>query len=91
MGLKPIAYRRVGINDTGKRVHLGLGAQTLNQHIKDLALDDLSMVQASIIDGEQEGPFITERTWMTASCPGINYNELIAPMIKNAPGTAATD
>lgn len=82
LGLKPIAYRRVGINDTGKRVHLGLGAQTLNQHIKDLALGDLSMVQASIIDGEQERPYYGEDIDDSQLSWGINYNELIAPMIK---------
>lgn len=49
MNMKPIAYRRTGPGDTGKRIHIGFGAQTLNSLIKDLELGDLSMVQATIL------------------------------------------
>lgn len=77
MGLKPIAYRRNGQEDTGERIHIGLGAQTLAKHIKDLNLGDLSMVQASIIDGENEKSYHGEDIDDELLSWGINYIELI--------------
>ena len=76
MGLEPIAYRRKGKGDTGKRIHIGLGAQTLASHIKDLNLGDLSMVQASIIDGENEKSYHGEDIDDELLSWGINYTEL---------------
>lgn len=49
MSLKPIAYRRKGEYDGGKRVHLGFGAQDVANTIKELNIGDMSIVQASII------------------------------------------
>ena len=98
LGLKPIAYRRKGEGDGGKRIHLGFGAQDVAKTIDDLEMGNLSMVQASITQEESverendngEVENITERvekpydgtsvddsklSW------GLNYNELIAPMV----------
>ncbi len=77
MGLEPIAYRRNGQEDTGKRIHIGLGAQTLAKHINDLDVGDLSMVQASIIDDENEKPYYGEDIDDSQLSWGINYTELI--------------
>lgn len=49
MSLKPIAYRRKGEYDGGKRVHMGFGAQDVANTIKELNIGDMSIVQASII------------------------------------------
>ena len=81
MGLEPIAYRRKGKGDTGKRIHIGLGAQTLASHIKDLNLGDLSMVQASIIDGENEKSYHGEDIDDELLLWGINYTELTPYLI----------
>ncbi len=77
MGLNPIAYRRKGEGDTGERIHIGLGAQMLAKHIKDLDLGDLSMVQASIIDGHNEKPYYGEEINDEVLSWGINYIEII--------------
>jgi len=81
MGLEPIAYRRKGKGDTGERIHIGLGAQTLAKHIKDLNLGDLSMVQASIIDGENEKSYHGEDIDDELLSWGINYTELTPYLI----------
>ncbi|MCI9092665.1 MAG: tail fiber domain-containing protein [Coprobacillus sp.] len=81
MGLEPIAYRRKGKEDTGERIHIGLGAQPLAKHIKDLNLGDLSMVQASIIDGESEKPYHGEDIDDSQLSWGINYTELTPYLI----------
>lgn len=77
MGLEPIAYRRNGQEDTGKRIHIGLGAQSVASHIKDLDLGDLSMVQASIIEDGNERPYHGENIDDSQLSWGINYIELI--------------
>lgn len=81
MGLEPIAYRRKGQGDTGERIHIGLGAQTLAKHIKDLNLGDLSMVQASIVDGESEKSYHGEDIDDSQLSWGINYTELTPYLI----------
>lgn len=81
MGLEPIAYRRKGKGDTGERIHIGLGAQTLASHIKDLNLGDLSMVQASIIDGNNEKSYHGEDIDDELLSWGINYTELTPYLI----------
>ncbi len=77
MGLEPIAYRRNGQEDTGKRIHIGLGAQSVASHIKDLDLGDLSMVQASIVEDGNERPYHGEDVDDSKLSWGINYTELI--------------
>lgn len=77
--LKPIAYHRIGDGDTGKRIHLGLGAQTLNKTIKSLGLGDLSMVQASYKDGK---PYYGESVSDDDLNWSINYIEIIPVLIK---------
>lgn len=78
MGLDPIAYRRKGDGDTGNRIHIGLGAQTLAKHIKDLGLGDFSMVQASIVENGTERPYDgNEKIDDNQLSWGINYTELI--------------
>lgn len=81
MGLDPIAYRRKGQGDTGERIHIGLGAQTLAKHIKDLNLGNLSMVQASIVDGESEKSYHGEDIDDELLLWGINYTELTPYLI----------
>lgn len=48
MGLTPIAYRRKGSGDTGRRVHMGFGAQHVAKIIEQIGLGDMSIVNASI-------------------------------------------
>lgn len=52
MGLKPIAYRRKGEGDNGKRIHMGFGAQEVAKLIKNLKIGDMTIVQASIVEPE---------------------------------------
>jgi len=77
MGLEPIAYKRKGDGDTGVRIHIGIGAQTLASHIQDLNLGDLSMVQASIVENGNERPYHGEEIDDSKLSWGINYTELI--------------
>lgn len=81
MGLEPIAYHLKSSGSTGKRIHIGLGAQTLASHIKDLNLGDLSMVQACIVDGDEEKPYHGEKIDDEKLSWSINYTELIPYLI----------
>lgn len=81
MGLKPIAYRRTGEGDTGKRIHMGFGAQDVNKLIKDIKLGDMSVVQASVVDGEEEKPYHGEDIDDAKLSWGLSYNEIIAPLV----------
>lgn len=82
MSLKPIAYRRVGSGDNGKRIHLGLGAQDVAKCIKDLDLGNLSLVQASIVnDDGTESPYYGEDIDDNKLSWGINYTELFPNVI----------
>lgn len=82
MSLKPIAYRRVGNGDNGKRIHLGLGAQDVAKCIKDLDLGNLSLVQASILnDDGTESPYFGEDIEDDKLSWGINYTELLPEVI----------
>lgn len=77
-GMKPIAYRRKGKEDTGERIHIGFGAQTTNQLIKQLGLGDLSMVQASIINADgSESSYHGENVDDNKLSWGLNYTEMI--------------
>ena len=76
--MKPIAYRRKGQGDTGERIHIGFGAQTTNQLIKQLGLGDLSMVQASIINADgSESSYHGENVDDNKLSWGLNYTEMI--------------
>lgn len=82
MSLKPIAYRRVGSGDNGKRIHLGLGAQDVAKCIEDLDLGNLSLVQASIVnDDGTESPYYGEDIDDNKLSWGINYTELFPNVI----------
>lgn len=82
MNLKPIAYNRIGKGDTGKRVHLGFGAQTVNQLIKDLKIGDLALAQASIVNEDgTESPYHGEDIDDSKLSWGLNYEEFIAPIV----------
>ena len=98
LGLKPIAYRRKGEGDGGKRIHLGFGAQDVAKTIDDLEIGNLSMVQASITQEEPvehendngevetvvervEKPYDGSSIDDSQLSWGLNYNELIAPMV----------
>lgn len=52
MNLRPIAYKRNGEYDGGKRIHLGFGAQDVAKVINDLNIGDMAMVQASVVEEE---------------------------------------
>ena len=83
MSLQPTAYTKIGEYDGGKRIHLGFIAQYLSQNIKDNNMGDLSMVQASIVnDDGTETPYYGEEIDDSKLSWGINYNELIAPIVK---------
>lgn len=82
MGLQPIAYTRTNEHSGGKRIHLGLGAQTLAKHIKDIDIGDLAMVQASIVNEDgSETPYWGEEIDDEKLSWGINYEELHAQTI----------
>lgn len=98
LGLKPIAYRRKGEGDGGKRIHLGFGAQDVAKTIDDLEIGNLSIVQASITQEEPvehendngevetvvervEKPYDGSSIDDSQLSWGLNYNELIAPMV----------
>ena len=98
LGLKPIAYRRKGENDGGKRIHMGFGAQDVAKVIDDLGIGDMSIVQASVIEEKEverenesgEKETVTERVEKPYNGEaiddeklswGLNYNELIAPIV----------
>lgn len=81
MALEPIAYHLKSEGSNGERVHIGLGAQTLAKHIKDLNLGDLSMVQACIIDGDEERPYHGEKIDDEKLSWSINYTELIPYLV----------
>lgn len=53
MGLKPIAYRRVGKGDSGIRIHMGFGAQDVDKLVKYIGLGNMSITQASIAKKEE--------------------------------------
>lgn len=52
MGLNPVAYRRTGDNDTGRRIHMGFGAQDVSSLLKDISIGNMSLVQACVVDEE---------------------------------------
>lgn len=81
MALEPIAYKRKGSGDTGKRIHYGFGAQTVAKILELLDIGDLSMVQASIVNSDgTESPYIKGTPDERVSW-GLNYNEFIAPIV----------
>lgn len=98
LNLKPIAYRRKGEGDGGKRIHLGFGAQDVANTIDELEIGNLSMVQASVVVEEPvehendnggvetviekvEKPYHGEIVDDEKLSWGLNYNELIAPIV----------
>lgn len=85
MGLKPIAYRRKGSGDTGRRIHMGFGAQDVDELIRTLGLGDMTLVQASVIEEDEEErierPYYGEDIDDSQLSWGLNYNELSAPVI----------
>ena len=82
MSLQPIAYHRTGSGDKGERVHYGFGAQSVAKLIKNLDIGDLSIVQASIVEGGEERPYHGEEIDDSKLSWGLNYNEFIAPLVK---------
>ena len=63
MGLKPIAYRLNAKGASGKRIHMGFGAQPVYKLINNLELGDLSLVEAWKIreDSDIEEPYYGEK------------------------------
>ena len=81
MGLNPISYHRIDEESTGKRVHLGFGAQDVASLVKRLGRDDLSLVSAVVINGDEELPYYGEEVDDKYLRWSLNYSEFIPPMI----------
>lgn len=81
MGLNPISYHRIDEESTGKRVHLGFGAQDVASLVKRLGRDDLSLVSAVVINGDEELPYYGEEVDDKNLRWGLNYSEFIPPIV----------
>lgn len=79
--LKPISFRRTDKSSTGKRIHMGFGAQDVNKSIKTLGLGDLAIAQAVIVEGDQEIEYYGEEIDDSKLMWGLNYSEFIPPMV----------
>ena len=83
MGLKPIAYRLNARGASGKRIHMGFGAQPVYKLINNLELGDLSLVEAWKIreDSDIEEPYYGEKMDDKYLRWGMKYEELLAPLV----------
>jgi phage minor structural protein len=83
MGLKPIAYRLNAKGASGKRIHMGFGAQPVYKLINNLELGDLSLVEAWKIreDSDIEEPYYGEKIDDKYLRWGMKYEELLAPLV----------
>ena len=83
MGLKPIAYRLNAKGASGKRIHMGFGAQPVYKLINNLELGDLSLVEAWKIreDSDIEEPYYGEKMDDKYLRWGMKYEELFAPLV----------
>lgn len=83
MGLKPIAYRLNAKGASGKRIHMGFGAQPVYKLINNLELGDLSLVEAWKIqeDSDIEEPYYGEQMDDKYLRWGMKYEELLAPLV----------
>lgn len=79
MSLKPRTYRRTSDFDRGVRTHLGFYAQEIDELIKSRNYGDLALVQATKKDGSS---YFGEAEDDESLVWGINYIELIAPIIQ---------
>ena len=83
MGLKPIAYRLNAKGASGKRIHMGFGAQPVYKLINNLELGDLSLVEAWKIreDSDIEEPYYGEKMDDKYLRWGMKYEEILAPLV----------
>ena len=83
MGLKPIAYRLNAKGASGKRIHMGFGAQPVYKLINNLELGNLSLVEAWKIreDSDIEEPYYGEKMDDKYLRWGMKYEELLAPLV----------
>ena len=81
MSLNPISYHRKDVESTGKRVHLGFSAQDVYQITKRIGYDDLSLVSAVIVNGDEEIPYDGNEIDDKYLRWSLNYSEFIPPMI----------
>lgn len=79
MALNPIAYKMKD-GDTG-RIHMGFGAQEVAQAAKDTDMGDLSLYQAVEVDENGHEQYYTPEAKEENLSWGLNYNELIAPLV----------
>lgn len=79
MSLKPYKYTFKD-GDSG-RTHMGLIAQEVAQTAKDLNMGDLALYQASVIHEDGTESYYDESVPDGQLSWGLNYNELIAPLI----------
>lgn len=87
MKLRPLSYHRIGEGDTGKRTHMGLGAQDVADAIKIIGMGDMSLVQAAKITNGEETPYCGEDVSDDELSWGLNYTELFAPLIHTVQAT----
>lgn len=84
MALKPSSYTLKNSDSDNPRTHLGLIAQDVAKAAKDTDMGDLSLYQAAVITDKKDG----DEAQYSEDIPdeklawGLNYNELIAPLIK---------
>lgn len=83
MSLSPSSYTLKNSDSNNPRIHMGLIAQDVAEVAKKVNMGDLSLYQASYIDenSDDEQPYFEGADESKLSW-GLNYNELIAPIIK---------
>lgn len=84
MALKPSSYTLKNSDSDNPRLHLGLIAQEVAEAAKYTDMGDLSLYQAAVISDKKDG----DEAQYNEDIPdeklawGLNYNELIAPLIR---------
>lgn len=84
MALKPSSYTLKNSDSDNPRLHLGLIAQEVAEAAKYTDMGDLSLYQAAVISDKKDGdeaPYSEDIPDEKLSW-GLNYNELIAPLIR---------
>lgn len=79
MSLKP--YRYTFKDGDSGRVHMGLIAQDVAQTAKDLKMGDLALYQAAVVNEDGTESYYDESVPDEKLSWGLNYNELIAPLV----------
>lgn len=80
LSLNPVTFNF--INNANQRCHMGFIAQDVAQTCKDLGLKDLSLYNARVVNEKGEETDYVKDTPDENLRWYLNYNELIAPLIK---------